>query len=658
MSFDSTVHAKAIELTRLAYEMTAAAGSGHPTSGASLSHLVTVLMYQHMRYEPSNPAHPAADRLVLSEGHAVPIVYAACADLGVHVGRPGEDSRPLTTDDVMGLREIDSLVDGHPNPVEGFPFFPAATGSLGQGLSVGAGIALAAKLDGLDQRVFVLIGDGESREGQVWEAVDFIRDHGLSACLPIFNCNEWAQTDRVSPQQSADTNAGKLEAAGFRVLKIDGHSPAEIVEALSEHAQSVHNPDAPPVAIIARTVKGWGAPSQHGGGHHGTAVTGDALEQVLGELAETAQSVGALADTGLKIPLIPPKKPEPAEQSAAPTFAEAMKRFGQGGALEKGKYATRKAYGIALRALGHAHSGVVALDGDVSNSTYADQFREDEALAGRFVECKIAEQNMVSVASGLSAGGKVPYCSTFGKFFTRAYDQIEMAMNSGSNFKLVGSHAGISLGADGPSQMALPDVAWFRSLSRIRRHDGTPGFVLLQPSDAYQAYALTLAMAEYNGPCYMRTLRPDTEFIYGENDTFAIGGHEVLTEGRDLLIVASGYMVHEANKALDRLDEQGIDATLVDLYSLPFDGDAVLDLANENNGMVLTVEDNYGGGIGSAIADAVSESGDGFTVKQMFVERLPKSGKTPDALMDYCGLSAAHIAAIAMSMLELSPSGA
>jgi transketolase len=248
----------------------------------------------------------------------------------------------------------------------------------------------------------------------------------------------------------------------------------------------------------------------------------------------------------------------------------------------------------------------------------------------------------------------VPFCSTFAKFVTRGYDQIEMAVNSGANIKIVGSHAGVSLAADGPSQMSLPDVAWFRSFTKVTNQKGKPAMYVLQPSDAYAAYALTIAAAEHDGAVYMRTLRPDTEFLYNESDRFTLGGHEVLTEGRDLLIVASGYMVHEANKAIEALDKQGVDATLVDLYSLPFDEDAILDLANENNGMVLTLEDNYAGGIGSAIADAVSGDGGGFNVRQMFSRVIPKSGRTPDEVLAYCNLGTEQIVAEAMQLLELS----
>lgn len=654
MSFDSTIQAKAVEITRLGYEMIAAAGSGHPTSCASLSHLVSVLMYQHMRYEPANPGHPSSDRLVLSEGHAVPIVYAACTVLGIHIGKDKSDLRAMTRNDAMTLRDISSIIDGHPNPAEGFPFFDTATGSLGQGLSHAAGLAAAAKLDGLDKRIFCIIGDGESREGQIWEAVDFIKDHDLKAICAIFNCNVFGQSDKVSSQQSAETTAKKLEAAGYEMLIINGHMPSQIQEALSQHAQAQFDPEAAPVAIVAKTQKGWGSASQQGQGHHGKPATGDELVKAIEELEATGRSLGATADTPLKIGMMSPKKPDLVHPQAVMGFTDAMKQFGLEAALEKGQFATRRAYGVALRALGHAHPGVVALDADVSNSTFSDMFMKDEALAARYFECRIAEQNMFSAAAGLSAAGKVPFCSTFAKFVVRGYDQIEMAVNSGANFKITGSHAGISLAADGPSQMSLPDVAWFRSFTTMRRQNGTPGFYVLQPSDAYQAYALTVAMAEYDGPCYMRTLRPETEFLYGENDKFTLGGHEVLIEGRDLLIIASGYMVHEANKALDELDAQGIDATLVDLYSLPFDADAILDLANENNGMVLTLEDNYGGGIGSAVADVAAEDGGGFTVQQLYVRNLPKSGRTTDDVMAYCGVSAKDIVAKAMSMLELS----
>jgi transketolase len=651
MSFEAAVHAKAIQLDHLCLDMCDAAGSGHPTSALSLGHLVTVLMYHTMRWLPDHPRYPTSDRLVLSEGHAVPIVYAALADLGAAVMVGGE-RRALTRDDLMRLREADSVLDGHPNPMVGVPFFDAATGSLGQGLSVAAGLGLAALRGGLDQRIYCLIGDGESREGQVAEALDFIVDHKLQNVLPIFNCNGYGQANKVSPQQSIERLAAKLTAIGFQVASIDGHDPGAIREAFEEFAANARGDR--PMAVVARTVKGWGAASLQGGGWHGKPAQGDTLATAREELNSTSVGLtSALAGDELRI--YPPGEYQaPQVQIAEPRgFEEAMKGYDMSLILRSGRFATRKAYGLALRALGHANPTVYALDADVSNSTFSEWFGNDAKLAERFVECKIAEQNMISVAVGLSAAGKIPFCSTFGKFVTRAYDQIEMAIYSGANLKIVGSHCGISLAADGPSQMALPDVAWFRSFTTVRGHHGGPACYVLNPADAYAAYALTMAMARQPGACYMRTTRPDVEFIYEQNTRFELGQFEVLTEGRDLLIVSAGFMVHECNKALDQLDRLGIDATLVDLYCLPFDEERLMDLANENGGNILTVEDNFGGGIGAAVADACAESGDAFTLEQMFVRSIPKSAKTPEEVMQRCGLQASDITRTAAQMLRV-----
>jgi len=296
----------------------------------------------------------------------------------------------------------------------------------------------------------------------------------------------------------------------------------------------------------------------------------------------------------------------------------------------------------------------VALDADVRNSTYSDNFWHDEALRKRFVECRIAEQNMLSCAGGLAAGGKLPFVSTFGKFLIRGYDQVEMGFISRFPLKLVGTHTGVSLAADGPSQMALPDVAFFRAWTTLLSHVGKPLLYLLQPADAYAAYALTVAMAAYEGPCYLRTLRPDVPFLYNDTTAFALGGHHVLAEGHDLCIVAAGYMVHEAHKALLLLKEQGIEATLVDLYSLPFDDVAILQLVQENQGQVLTVEDNYGAGMGSAVADALSAHGGAYTLMQMYVRQIPKSGRTPDDVLRSLHLSAPDIVQTAVRLLDVA----
>lgn len=656
MSFEAAVHAQAIELDRLSLEMTAAAGSGHPSTAMSLGHIVTVLMFHSMRWSPEHPKYPTSDRLVLSEGHAVPIVYAAAAKLGVMVGRD-EERRPLRESDLATLRQADSVLDGHPNPCEGFPFFDTATGSLGQGLSAAAGLAAAARIDGVEKRIYCIIGDGEAREGQVAEALDFIVDQRLTNVLPIFNCNGFGQADRVSQQQSLERLKAKLEATGFTVREIDGHNPSQIKAAFDEFAGISAKDSAQPMAVVARTVKGWGSPTLQSGNYHGKTVAGDALQRALGELAERrTELTSSLASSDSF--MIQPPQDAPAREvliGDLPPFSQALKNRDMTSVLHSGRLATRKAYGIALQQLGHTNERVVVLDADVSNSTYAEDFARDPKLAGRFLECKIGEQNMFSVGAGLSAAGKIPFCSTFAKFVTRAYDQIEMAIYSGANLKIVGSHAGASLAADGPSQMSLPDVAWFRSFATMRDHRGNPGCYVLQPADAYAAYALTGVMAEYEGCCYMRTLRPETEFLYSDDVVFNLGGFEVLSEGRDILLVAAGYMVHEANKALDDLDRAGISATLVDLYSLPFDAEKLLDIANQNNGYVLTIEDNYGASIGSAVADALAESGEGFTLDQMFIQRIPKSAPNPDEILRMVGLTHEDITQRCLRLLQVVP---
>ena len=469
--------------------------------------------------------------------------------------------------------------------------------------------------------------------------------------LPIFNCNSYGQADKVSKQQSSGVIAKKLEAAGFIAEVIDGHDPEAIRAALEIASQK-----SEPVAIVANTIKGWGAPVCQGGGLHGKPMMDDKLEQAYDELDSMRTQLTTSLVAGDDLKIYPPAEMEQVQQTLAdpPSFTQAMKAYDMGSVLATGKYATRRAFGVGLRSLAHANSSVFALDADVKNSTFTEFFAADREISDRFVECKIAEQNMVSVAAGLSAGGKTPFAATFAKFFTRAYDQIELSIISGANVKLVGSHSGIGPASDGPSQMSLTDMAWFRSLSTMTDHRGNPGCYLLQPADAFAAYALTHVMADYEGCCYMRTARCDVEFLYDDSTVFNLGGLEVLTKGRDLLIVSAGAMLHECNKTLELLDKAGIDASLVDLYSLPFDSDALLDIANDNGGMVLTVEDNYGGGLGSAVADAVTGSGDGFTIEQMHVSRVPKSARTVEDELAYLGLSASDIATRAGRMVGVA----
>jgi transketolase len=655
MSFEAAVHAQAIDLDRLSLEMCAAAGSGHPTSAMSIGHIVTVLLFHAMRWSPDHPDYPTSDRLVLSEGHAVPAVYAALARLGAKVGKNPAEWTPLRIEDLSTLREVGSVLEGHPNPGEGFPFFDAATGSLGQGLSTAAGIAEAARLDGHDRRVFCIIGDGESREGQVAEALDYIVERGLNQVLPIFNCNGYGQAGRVSGQQSPERIKAKLEAAGFEVRLIDGHNPAQILEAFEVFSNVSGVEGAAPMAVVAKTVKGWGAEETLTGNWHGKPPTGDTLAKAIEELerrrAELTSSLVQADHFEIRPPVAASEPSEPSFE--IPSFSDAMRRADMESVWQSGRFATRKAYGLALRELGRASDRIVTLDADVSNSTFAETFARDPELANRFFECRIAEQNMVSMAVGMAAGGKIPFCSSFAKFITRAYDQLEMAILTGANIKVVGSHVGLTPCSDGPSQMGLSDIAFMRAFTTVKDRRGNPAMYVLQPADAYAAYALTNVMAEYEGACYMRTARPDTEFLYSDDVVFNLGGFEVLSEGRDILLVAAGYMVHEANKALEALDRQGVSATLVDLYSLPFDGDDLLDLANANNGYVLTLEDNYGASIGSAVADVMTASGDSFTLKQMHVDRLPKSARQPEEELAYVGLSTEDIVRTSLEMLEV-----
>lgn len=644
MSFASAVNRKAVDLGKLSVEMTTSAGSGHPSTALSLAHLVTVLMYHQMRWDPKDPWNPASDRLVLSEGHAVPIIYAALADLGAAIGKTKAEARPMTKQDAMNLRAIDSPIDGHPNPDLGVHFFDAATGSLGQGLSVAAGLGAAARMDKIDRNIFCIIGDGESREGQIWEAVDFIVDHSLTNVVPIFNANELAQSDWVSPQQSFQGLAEKLEAYGCIVRTIDGHDPEQIGKALNE-IHTIQNGHRP-LAIVARTVKGWGASAEQGMGKHGTPVKKDAMGSVLAELDATAKDLGVAdykIDSQLKITSPKPVTSAPSNKPVkAPAFKEGLAMVGLDKDLDAGKpIAPRKAYGAALVALGSTDSRIVGLDADVKNSTHAEWFAKK--FPNQYLECKIAEQNMFSVAAGCAAAGKIPFASTFAKFVERAYDQIEMAINSGCNFKVVGSHAGVTLAADGPSQMSLPDVAFFRAFTRVKNYVGQTAVHYFFPADAVCTYKVTEMMANLPSCCYLRTLRAETKILYKPEETFEVGGFKVLREGKDACLVSAGYMVHECLKATDELAKSGRKVTVIDAYTLPLKTEKILEIAARSGGTIVTVEDNYTGGLDAELAIAIANQGDDLTLKNLYCTRIPKSGREPQDVLDYLDLGSKAI---------------
>ncbi|MBI5724180.1 MAG: transketolase [Planctomycetes bacterium] len=640
---------KVIKLARQIVKMCTAAGSGHPSSALSVLHLTAALMYRVMRYEPKNPWNAGADRLVLSEGHAVPAVYAAYCDLGGAAGRQ-EVPTYLKFDDTLALRAAESLLDGHPNPAIGMAFFDSATGSLGQGLSAAAGLALAARLDKSDKRIFCICGDGESREGQIWEALDFIVDHKLTAVTTIFNCNRQGQSDFVSQQQSAETLAKKLAAFGFDVKVIDGHKWDDIFQALTAR------PGDKPVAIVANTVKGWGVKELQKHTYHGKPLEESQLAAAMADLDALAGELGVSGDADAKADqIVAPKavtRP-PAANVSAGEFSAVMAEAGMAKQLDAKTLATRRAYGAALAALGAADQRVVALDGDVKNSTFADMFAKK--FPDRFFEARIAEQNMISAAVGLAASGRVPFCSSFAKFLVRGYDQIEMAAITNANIKLCGSHAGVSLAADGPSQMSLTDLAFFRSLARAKRVDGQPACCVFQPSDAVSAFKLTELMANINGMCYMRTHRPDVPFLYEENEQFTIGGFKHLIDGQDIAIVASGYMVHVAKQAVEILQAKaGLEASLIDVYSMPLQTEEIIQIGDDCRGQILVVEDNFLGGFADELAAAAAASDMGVMVNALYVQSIPKSAKTPEETLGLVGMTAEDIANAAQNVFDRS----
>ncbi len=651
MELQPELNKKAVDLCKHVVKMTSEAGSGHASSGLSLAHIVTTLMYRIMRYDPSNPWKKTNDRLILSEGHAVPIVYAAYADIGGVVG-DRDNSLPLKVDDLSSLRAIDSLLDGHPNPPVGFPFFDAATGSLGQGLSSACGLALADRLDKIDRRHYVLIGDGESREGQVWEACSFLIENDLNSVVPVFNCNGYGQSDTVSEEENFDTLSSKLGACGFETFGVDGHDPAQLVDVFDRIRASGQCS-----AVIARTVKGWGVSEFQSKNYHGKPLSSELLQEGMDSLDEKLTEGDRRADeTRLPSLIAPDEEPRATENAPGklgpPDFARLLQGDKAMAKLEKGKLSTRRAYGLALRELGELDERVVALDGDVRNSTYSEYFYKSEPE--RFFECKIAEQNMVSTANGLAATGKRPFVSTFAKFLVRAYDQVELTLISGNKVNFCGSHAGANIGADGPSQMGMTDIAFFRSLTTVDQDGSRGSVVCFMPACAVTAYRCVELMNLHPGITYMRTVRADTPLLYKPDETFEIGGAKILRKGKDAALMAQGFMVHQALKVAEMLKEKsGINMTVVDCYSLPIKESFVRETIENTKGPIFTLEDNYGNSLGAEIASVSSRPGmSNRAVEQLFVKKVPKSGRTSDDVLEYVGLSVEAVAEKITSTLE------
>jgi transketolase len=588
---------------------TTAAGSGHPTSCLSAADVMAALFFGHMRYDAKNPHYYNNDRFILSKGHAAPILYAAWAETGL-----------FSTEDLLKLRKYGCDLEGHPTPR--LPFVDVATGSLGQGLSVGAGMALAARLDRLDYNTYVLLGDGEIAEGSVWEAASLAGIYKLNNLIAIVDANRLGQSQATAFGHDIGVYAKRFDAFGWRVESIDGHDIEEIAEVLSGVGL-----DDKPLVIIAKTYKGAGVSFlQDRDGWHGKPLNKEEAAKAIAELQPTSRSAAGVA--------IPAPNQLPAPNNAAPAGYPPVS-YKPGDSV-----ATREAYGNALTRIGEADQRIVAMDGDTKNSTYSEKFMKK--FPARFTECFIAEQNMVGVAVGFGARGKVPFASTFACFFTRTYDQIRIAGISQANLKLAGSHVGVSIGEDGPSQMGLEDLAMMRAIA---------GSTVLYPADAVSAEKLVEQMALARGICYLRTSRPKTPVIYKNDELFPIGGAKVLRQnaGDKVTIVAAGVTLFEALKAADALKNEGIGVTVIDAYSIkPLGKDVIRAAAQKTNNTVITVEDHYAeGGLGDAVAGELSSAG--IKVHKLAVMALPRSGK-PEELLAHFGIDAAAIVKKARSL--------
>jgi transketolase len=585
----------------------AAAGSGHPTSSMSAADLMAVLIDGHLRLDYQNPHNPANDHLIFSKGHASPLYYSVLKAVGA-----------IDDEELLTFRKLHSRLEGHPTPR--IPPTDVATGSLGQGLPISVGVAITgARLDRLPYRVWCLCGDSEMAEGSMWEAFQHAGWEGLDNLVAIIDVNRLGQTRETMLGWDVDGYVRRIEAFGWHTIAIDGHDVEQIEQAYTE----AENTQGKPTAIVARTKKGKGVkavedlPGKHG--------------KPLDDPEEAIQELGGERDLHVDV-----AKPPEGEPHTFPTSGGDLPTWELGD-----EEATRKAYGLALAALGSARGDIVALDGEVSNSTHSEEFRE--AHEDRYFEMFIAEQQMVSAAVGMQVGGRwTPFASSFAAFFSRAYDFIRMAAISRADIRLAGSHAGVSIGEDGPSQMALEDIASMRAIH---------GSTVLHPSDANQTAKLVAAMADRKGISFLRTLRGKTPVRTPPDEVVGIGGSRVAHEGDDVAIVACGITLDEAVKAAERLADGGVNARVLDCYSIkPIDADAVRAAAREC-GAIVTVEDHWPeGGLGDAVLEALAEGDERVHVVKLAVREMPGSG-TPAELLHEAGIDADAIADAAKKLV-------
>ncbi len=593
---------------------TAAAGSGHPTSAMSAADLMAVLLDKYLRYDFAQPGDPNNDHLIFSKGHASPLLYALYAAAGA-----------ISDDELLSLRRLGSRLEGHPSPA--LPWVDVATGSLGFGLPVGVGIALAAKtVDPRPYRVWVLVGDSEMAEGSVWEAFEHAAHWRLDNLTIVLDVNRLGQSGETMHGWDVPSYAERARSFGWEVLSVDGHD----VEAIDEAYAAALETTGRPSLIVARTVKGKGvAAVEDKPGWHG---------KVLPDPQAAIAELGGRRH--IRVEAAPPRPGPPARTYAASSPVLPGYEVGT-------QMSTRRAYGEALAALGSAREDVVAMDGEVSNSTFSGLFAE--AHPERFFEMFVAEQQMIAAAIGFDVRGLTPFASAFAAFFSRAYDFIRMAAISRASIRIAGSHAGVATGEDGPSQMALEDIAMFRAVH---------GSTVLYPSDANQTAKLVALAADNPGVTYLRTTRADTPVIYRPEAEFEIGGSRLVHASLhdQVTIAAAGITVHEAIKAALQLAADGIYARVLDLYSVkPIDREALLDSLRATGGRLVTVEDHWPqGGLGEAVLEAIAESGLSLQVVKLAVRGLPGSG-TPAELLHAAGIDADAIAAAVGSLLDSVP---
>jgi len=578
---------------------------------------MSVLFFHTMKYKISAPRDASSDRFIMSKGHACPVLYAAWAEAGL-----------FPCSDLLNLRKIDSDLEGHPTPK--LNFIDVATGSLGQGLSVAAGMAIVGKfVDKASYRVYCMMGDGESAEGSVWEAMSFAGHYKLDNLVAIFDINRLGQSEPTAFQHDMELYKKRAEAFGWNTYVVDGHNIVDLVKAFDAAAAC----KGKPTCIMAKTFKGKGFIGiEDELNWHGKPL-GDKSAAVIQGIQKLIKNNGA---TTLSIPA--PVNDAPAVDISNIKLSEPP-NYKLGDAV-----ATRLAYGTALAKIGKNNSRVVAMDGDTKNSTYADKFKN--AFPDRYFECFIAEQNLVGVAIGAGCRKRtVPFVSTFAAFFSRAYDQLRMGAVSQANIKLVGSHAGCSIGEDGPSQMALEDLAMFRAI---------PDCTVFYPCDAVETERAVELAANIHGICFIRTSRPNTAVLYKNDEPFQVGKAKIVRKSANdkVLVIGAGVTVHEALKAADQLKSAGIDIRVMDPFTLkPLDCAAIIANAKETGGRIVTVEDHYPeGGLGEAVLSAVALEKN-IIVKKLAVPRIPRSGP-PDVLLDMFGINHRAIVGAVQEILK------